>query len=141
MGTYSEGSVQEDTTSFYLDTSWEFELADFPVQINVGVRYEETDVTSKVLQPVPTSVWWKGGSEWHTQYQPGENNFLTMTGKHDVLLPMFDLRVDLTDDIVSRLSWGKTISRAPLGSLAGGRSLSGSPKIGSRNGGDPCTLR
>ncbi|MBY0417291.1 MAG: TonB-dependent receptor, partial [Pararheinheimera sp.] len=33
------------------------------------------------------------------------------------------------------LSWGKTISRAPLGALAGGRSLSGSPKPGSRSGG------
>lgn len=136
MGTFSQGSVQEDTTSIYIDTSWEFDIADFPVQINAGVRYEQTDVTSQVLQPVPTSVWWKGGSEWHTQYLPGENNFLTMEGEHDVFLPMLDLRVDLTDDIVGRVSWGKTISRAPLGSLAGGRSLSGSPKIGSRNGGE-----
>ncbi|RHW76671.1 TonB-dependent receptor [Colwellia sp. RSH04] len=136
MGTFSQGSVQEDTTSIYIDTSWEFDIADFPVQINAGVRYEQTDVTSQVLQPVPTSVWWKGGSEWHTQYLPGENNFLTMEGEHDVFLPMLDLRVDLTDDVVGRVSWGKTISRAPLGSLAGGRSLSGSPKIGSRNGGE-----
>ncbi|TPH12135.1 TonB-dependent receptor [Litorilituus lipolyticus] len=136
MGTFSQGSVNEDTTSVYIDTSWEFDIADFPVQINAGLRYEQTDVTSQVLQPVPTSVWWKGGSEWHTQYLPGENNFLTMEGEHDVFLPMLDLRVDLTDDIVGRVSWGKTISRAPLGSLAGGRSLSGSPKIGSRNGGE-----
>jgi len=136
MGTFSQGSVKEDTTSVYIDTSWEFDIADFPVQINAGLRYEQTDVTSQVLQPVPTSVWWKGGSEWHTQYLPGENNFLTMEGEHDVFLPMLDLRVDLTDDVVGRVSWGKTISRAPLGSLAGGRSLSGSPKIGSRNGGE-----
>jgi len=136
MGTFSQGGVQEDTTSVYIDSSWEFDLADFPVQINVGARYEQTDVTSTVMQPVPTDVWWKGGSEWHTQYLPGENNFLTMEGEHDVFLPMIDVRVDLTDELVSRVSWGKTISRAPLGSLAGGRSLSGSPKIGSRNGGE-----
>ena len=134
MGTYAEGTVEEDTLSFYLQTSWEFDVADYPVQLNVGVRYEETDVTSKVLQSVPTSVWWKGGSEWHTQYLPGENNFLKLTGEHDVFLPMIDLKVDITDDLVGRVSWGKTISRAPLGSLAGARILSGSPKIGSRNG-------
>ncbi len=136
MGTFSQGSVQEDTTSVYIDSSWEFDVADFPVQINAGLRYEQTDVTSTVMQPVPTDVWWKGGSEWHTQYLAGENNFLTMEGEHDVFLPMIDVRVDLTDELVSRVSWGKTISRAPLGSLAGGRSLSGSPKIGSRNGGE-----
>ena len=132
MGTYTEGSVQEDTASVYVASEWEFEVGDYFVQINAGVRYEETQVTSNVLQPVPTAVWWKGGSEWHTQYLDGDSNFLSMEGEHDVLLPMLDIKVDLTDDIVGRVSWGKTISRAPLGMLAGGRQLSGSPKIGSR---------
>lgn len=136
MGTLSSGAVQEDTTSVYLSTAWEFEFSDVSLQINAGVRYEETDVTSAVLQPVPTEVWWKGGSEWHTQYEDGDNTFLELTGKHDVVLPMLDLRLDITDDLVGRVSWGKTIARAPLGNLAGGRSLSGSPKIGSRNGGE-----
>jgi len=136
MGTYTQGSVQEETASVYIQSSWEFELGDYFVQLNFGLRYEETDVTSRVLQPVPTEVWWKGGSEWHTQYLAGENNTLELTGKHDVLLPMLDVKIDITDDLVGRVSWGKTISRAPLGSLAGGRSLSGSPKIGSRNGGE-----
>ncbi len=133
MGTYSETSVEEKTNSFYVSSLWELEVFELPVQINLGFRYEETDVTSEVYQPVPTDVWWKGGSEWHTQYEDGENTFLTQEGSHDVFLPMFDIKVDLTDDLVARASWGKTISRAPLGDLAGGLSLSGSPKIGSRN--------
>ncbi|NMP30169.1 TonB-dependent receptor [Thalassotalea sp. M1531] len=136
MGTFAKGSVQEETTSLYLQSQWEFDVLDFPVQLNIGVRYEETDVTSNVKQSVPTSVWWKGGSEWHTQYLPGDDNYLKQTGSHDVFLPMVDLKVEITDDIVGRVSWGKTITRAPLGNLAGVRSLSGSPKIGSRNGGE-----
>ncbi len=136
MGTVSSGSVQEDTTSIYVQGALEFDVYDYPVQVNLGVRYEETDVTSSVLQPVPTTVWWKGGSEWHTQYLAGEDNFLALTGKHDVFLPMVDIKVDLSDDLVGRMSWGKTIARAPLGNLAGGRSLSPSPKVGSRNGGE-----
>jgi TonB-dependent receptor len=134
MGTFSQSSVEEQTTSIYVQSQWEFEVANYPVQLNVGARYEQTDVTSKVRQPVPTAVWWKGGSEWHTQYLDGEDTFLTLTGDHNVFLPMFDLKVDLTDELVGRFSWGKTIARAPLGALAGGRNLSGSPKIGSRNG-------
>ena len=136
MGSFSSGSVQEDTTSVYLNTAWEFEFSNVSLQVNAGIRYEETDVTSKVAQPVPTAVWWKGGSEFLTQYATGDNSILTVTGEHDVLLPMLDLRLDITDDLVGRISWGKTIARAPLGNLAGALSLSGSPKVGSRNGGE-----
>jgi iron complex outermembrane receptor protein len=136
LGTQSEGSVEEITNSIYVESQWEFDVADYPVTLNAGFRYEQTDVTSEVLQPVPTQVWWKGGAEWLTQYLPGENNFLTQEGEHDVFLPMMDLKVDLTDEIDVRFAWGKTIARGPLGALAGGRILSGSPKIGSRTGGE-----
>jgi len=136
QGTYSEGSVNEDTTSLYASSLFEFEVADFPVQVSVGFRYEQTDVTSNVLQPIPTKVWWKGGSEWHTQYQAGDNTVLSLQGEHDVFLPMIDAKIDITDEIVARASWGKTISRAPLGSLAGGRSLGASTSPNARVGGE-----
>lgn len=64
----------------------------------------------------------------------GEDNFLEQQGDYDILLPSIDVSVDLTEDVVARVSWGKTMSRAPLGDLAGGRSLTGSPKPGSRTG-------
>ncbi len=135
-GIDSQSSVGEDTNSAYLQSQWELELGTFPVQLNAGVRYEETDVTSTVRQRVETQVNWESPSEWITQYQQGgTDNFLTLTGKHDLVLPMFDVKVDLMEDVVGRVSWGKTITRAPLGALAGGRSLSGSPKPGSRTGG------
>lgn len=130
----SQGSVEENTNSIYVSSLWDFDVADFPVQINVGLRYEETEVESKVLQDVPTEVWWKSGTEWHTQYSPGENNFYVEDGEYDILLPMIDIRVDLTDEIVARASWSKTISRAPLGNLAGGLALSPSPGLDSRTG-------
>lgn len=132
LGTFASGSVQEVTNSVYVESNWEFDVAGLPVNLNAGIRYEETDVTSRVLQRIPTAVWWKGGSEFLTQY--ADVSFFTRDGAHDVLLPMLDLRVDLTDELVGRLSWGKSITRAPLGDLAGARILSGSPKVGSRSG-------
>ncbi|GHF77986.1 TonB-dependent receptor [Thalassotalea marina] len=134
MGTYAEGSVREETKSVYLQSQWEFEVADLPTQLNIGFRYEQTDVTSSVFQPIAYAVWWKGGSEFLTQYLDGENSFFSETGEHDLFLPMIDLKVDITDDLVGRVSWGKSITRAPLGALAGGRSLSGSVKLDSRSG-------
>lgn len=134
-GPYGESYVKEVTNSIYLQSAWEFDVASFPVQLNVGVRYEQTDVTSTVLQDVERQVNWVSPSEWIMQYESGDANFLTLEGSHNVLLPMLDLRVDLTDELVSRFSIGKSITRAPLGALAGGRSLTGSPKPGSRSGG------
>ncbi len=53
-----QGSVEENTNSIYVSSLFEFELAEFPVQMSVGLRYEETAVESNVLQDVPTDVWW-----------------------------------------------------------------------------------
>lgn len=118
-GTVGQSSVNEVTNSLYLQSAWEFDVANFPVQLNVGARYEKTDVTSSVRQDVEKQVNWVSPSEWIMEYEGGDVNFLTLTGSHNMLLPMMDLRVDLTDDIVSRFSYGKTIARAGLGSLGG----------------------
>ncbi len=134
-GIDSQSSVEEETNAIYASAELEFEVAELPIMVNLGMRYEETDVTSVVRQRVETAVWWESESEWITQYaEGGTDNFLVTEGEHDAFLPMMDLKVDITDDIVGRFSWGKTISRAPLGDLAGGRSLTGSPKPGSRSG-------
>jgi iron complex outermembrane recepter protein len=134
-GIDSESYVQEKTNSLHLQSQWELDAFALPVQLNAGLRYEETDVVSTVRQRVETQVNWESASEWIMQYeQGGADNFLTLNGKHDLLLPMFDVKVELSDDWVGRMSWGKTIARAPLYALAGGRSLSGSPKPGSRSG-------
>lgn len=135
-GIDSESYVEEVTNSFYIQTEWDFDVKDYPVELIAGLRYEETDVTSTVRQRVEKQVNWVSASEWIMQYEEGgTDNFLTQYGKHDVLLPAIDLRVELTEELMARLSWGKSMARAPLGNLAGGRALSGSPKPGARTGG------
>ena len=130
-GDPSVSNVEETTDSIYVQTEWDFEVSDYYVQVNAGLRYEETEVPSTAEVRVPIQVNWVAAGEWITVFQDGveEQDF---TGKYDVLLPMFDVKVDVTDDIVARFSWGKSITRAPIGFLQGGRSFSGSPKIGSR---------
>ncbi|RUO55550.1 TonB-dependent receptor [Pseudidiomarina homiensis] len=134
-GIDSNNSLREVTDAIFIQSDWEFEIGRYPVELNFGLRYEQTDVTSNVAQRVERQVNWVSASEWIMQYEPSDQvNFLTLTGEHDVLLPMLDLKVEFTDELVGRFSTGKTIARAPLGALAGGRSLSGSPKPGSRSG-------
>ena len=134
-GITGESEVEEVTNSIYVQTEWEFDIGDYPAQLIAGARYEETDVTSTVRQRVEQQVNWVAASEWIMQYEEGGTaNYLTQEGSHDVFLPSIDFRLDVTDELQARVSWGKTMSRAPLGFLAGGRALSGSPKPGSRTG-------
>ncbi|NQD37328.1 TonB-dependent receptor [Permianibacter sp. IMCC34836] len=130
-GAPSVSRVEENTDSIYLQSAWSFDWSDHVINMNVGVRYEETTVPSTAMVRVPTQVIWVAASEWITEYEP-ELQQQDFTGKYDVLLPMLDLKTELSDDLVARFSWGKTITRAPIGLLQGGRSFSGSPKLGSR---------
>lgn len=130
--TNTTSSVEEETKSFYFNTLWEFDVKDYYVQINAGVRYEETDVISPSESNIAEQVNWVAASEWITTFSGVQE--VSNAGGYDLLLPMIDIRVDLTDDLVSRVSLGKSITRAPLGNLLGGLALSGSPKIGARTG-------
>jgi TonB-dependent receptor len=131
----NSGGVTEETTSLYLQSALYFEVADMPVDINLGVRYEETDVTSDVIQRVEDIVVWSNPTEWQLRYEAGGAQPVNFEGEHDVTLPSIDIKVEVTDEIIARMSMGKSITRAPLGNLVGVRTLSGSPKPGSRTGG------
>ncbi|MBQ4833805.1 TonB-dependent receptor [Pseudoalteromonas sp. MMG010] len=131
----SESYVEEITNSIYVQSRWEFEVQDYYIKVNAGLRYEQTDVTSTVRQSVEQQVNWVSAGEWVMQYEDGgDDNFLVQEADYGVFLPSIDVSVDLTDDVVARASWGKTMARSTLGNLAGGRSLTGSPKPGSRTG-------
>ncbi|MBT0587414.1 TonB-dependent receptor [Alteromonas oceanisediminis] len=133
-GIDSETNVQEETLSAYLQAELEFDLYDMPAFLNLGLRYEETDVTSTVRQRVEDKVVWTSSTEWVLQYQDIEDTFVVAEGEHDLLLPTMDFSLEITEDVIGRLSYGKTISRAPLGNLAGIRTLSSNPKPGARSG-------
>ncbi len=131
--TNTTSSVEEETISAYINTTWEFDVSDYYVVLNAGLRYEETDVISPSQSNIARQVNWVAPSEWITDFAGIQE--VSNAGGYDLLLPNLDIKVDLSDDLVGRFSAGKTITRAPLGSLLGGLSLSGSPKIGARTGG------
>jgi iron complex outermembrane receptor protein len=134
LSSTNSGQVTEETSSVYLQSALYFEIADMPVDINLGLRYEQTDVVSDVLQSVEDIIVWSNPTEWQLRNVPGDRQDVSFAGEHDVTLPSIDIKVLVTDDIVARMSVGKSITRAPLGNLVGIRSLTGSPKPGSRNG-------
>ncbi|ACA88627.1 TonB-dependent receptor [Shewanella woodyi] len=135
-GIDSSNLIEEETSSLYITSAWEFDIADITVDVNLGLRYEKTEVSSTVKQKVEQQVVWASATEWVTLYEAGgDDNFFTQTGEYDVWLPMVDISAEVYEDLLVRVSASKTLGRPLLGDMVAGRSLSGSPKVGSRTGG------
>jgi TonB-dependent receptor len=133
-----DSRVREKSRSAYVQWGNTFDLA-MPLSVNVGVRYEETEVQSSALQPAPVLVNWGSENEYNLVYQGRE--FAQDEGKYDYWLPSLDLALELNQDMKLRFSASRTLARPnwnylnaaqELGSPArfdGGTGSSGNPGL------------
>ncbi len=121
----------EETTAFYLQYNWAGVLGDMPANLHVGVRYEETDVTSAALNTnYDGSSWVGAGNELNiTEARDADGNiiqsFTNVPGNYDVTLPSFDFDIEPWEDIVLRASFSETITRPNYNDIKGGLSPDG----------------
>lgn len=114
--------VEEESQSAFVQysTEWTWGL---PMQGAVGLRYEQTDVTSRALVPTPTGIVWAADNEFTLVLPEGQRAFEQLEGDYDYVLPSLDFAVDLTDSIKARASYGQTIGRPLWDEIQGGRTL------------------
>ena len=112
----SENWVKEDITAFYARYQWKTELAGIPVELNAGLRYENTDVNATARQSVPSGVQWTADNDFVLLYGSQEQS-VNGSGSYENFLPNIDLKFDLTEDMVARASYSETIGRVPYGNL------------------------
>jgi TonB-dependent receptor len=116
--------VEEDVTAAYLQFALKGELGTKPYNLLLGVRYEDTDVTSTSDIAIPSQVRWEANNDFtivrSTTIEP-----FSEEAQYDNLLPNVDFDVNLTDQFKVRASWGKTMSRAPIGNLTAGATPGG----------------
>ena len=110
----------EKSRGFYVqwNTTWDWSM---PVNMNLGVRYEDTEVVSQALVPVATGIQWQAANELNLVL--AGSSFSTLTGEYDYWLPNLDLSVELTDDMILRGSYGRTIGRPGWADTQGGQTL------------------
>lgn len=132
--------TNEESTGAYLQLNRAFHIADRPANLAVGVRYEETDVTSSALVPTATEIRWAAANEFSIVY--GDPDFTTLTGKYDYFLPSLDFNVEVVDDVVLRAAYSETIGRPGWGDIQGGQTLAPIIRIDGGDGqqGDPGLL-
>jgi len=112
----------EESVAAYLQYNRAFDIGDRPANIALGVRYEETEVTSSALVPVATSILWVANNEFSVQFEG--TDFTTLSGKYDYVLPSLDFDVAVVDNLITRLSYSETIGRPGWGDIQGGQTIS-----------------
>lgn len=124
----SNNDIQEDTDAVYFQLSTKGQLSGFEVDVLTGLRYETTEQVSSSDTPLADYFVWLSDNDFsRVDLPPGTKT--AVENKYDALLPNLDVSVKLTDDIISRFSFSKTIARASLGNLGAavsGYSINGS---------------
>ena len=134
--------IEEETTSLYAQFNKDFELMDMPASVVVGLRYEETEVTSsaKVPNPDDDTARWVAANEFY--WTADGTIFTTQTAEYDYTLPSVDFDIDFTDDIKFRASYSETIARPTWADMQGGTALGTlfRADLGSGSSGNPGLL-
>ena len=130
----------EESAAAYAQVNMSTEWGSMPVDMRLGVRYEQTDVASQALSPNYTELNWNAGNE--LQLVSEGSTFSELDGDYDYWLPNFDLRMELTDSFVARGSVSQTMTRPSYTDIQGGVTLNSPVRIdgGTGNRGNPALL-
>src|SRR5690606_4572499 len=99
-----DNTVEEQIDAIYVQFSMDGELAGRPYDLLLGVRHEETDVTSTSLVVPTTAIVWKSDNDFSTVAASSGQIFVA-EGEYDNTLPSIDFSVDLTDAFKARASY------------------------------------
>ncbi len=128
----------EKSTAAYGQWDHAFDTS-IPMNLSVGLRYEQTKITSSSQVTSYSGTTWYAENE--VRLDGATTTFGTKDGKYSYWLPSIDWDADLTSDIKVRASYGVNIGRPDFGSMLGGVALnanSGRYNIhGSGSTGDP----
>ena len=109
-------SVSEKTWAVFGQLTWAGEIAGHRANLLIGGRYERTKSRSIALQAVPTAVIWTADNDFFVQV-PNETNLVPGGGSYSNLLPSVDFNVEVARNLKARVSFGRTLARAPYGNL------------------------
>ena len=111
----NDRTINEEALSVYGEIVLDGEVGDMPMQVVVGLRYEETDVESSSVQSIPIAKDWASDNDFNTIFGP--TAAVTQKFRYDHVLPNLDISLDVTEDIKVRASMSTTIARPELGNM------------------------
>jgi len=121
--------IEEDTWAGYISFDIDTEFNGMFFRANVGVRYEDTDVTSYSLT-TPTI-----GFNWITPLQMSEIYFdeevnEELDGGYNHWLPNADFSLEFAEGWIARLSYSETVARSSIGAMFPNTSINQHTSVG-----------
>ncbi|WP_457355877.1 TonB-dependent receptor [Roseateles sp. P5_D6] len=110
----------EKSTAAYGQWDHAFDTV-IPMNLSVGLRYEQTKITSSSQVTSYNATTWYAENE--VRLDGATTTFGTKDGKYSYWLPSIDWDADLTSDIKVRASYGVNIGRPNFGDMLGGVAL------------------
>jgi TonB-dependent receptor len=121
--------IREKSITPWVQTFHSFDLGLATVNLRLGLRYEETKVTSRALAAIPTGTVWVAQNEISLVQAPG-TDFTTLKGKYENWLPAIDFDISPLDNVKLRASYSHTITRPDYASMQGGITLGQPLRVG-----------
>ncbi|MEM9386802.1 MAG: TonB-dependent receptor [Pseudomonadota bacterium] len=110
--------ASEQSLALYFNLDHDFQIGNMDARISAGFRYEDTDVTGSAFQTFPQSLTITTSTEGMVNFDPdAEPEFFEVDGGYEVFLPAFDFQLRPREDLIARLSYGKSIARPDLNAL------------------------
>jgi TonB-dependent receptor len=130
---FADQSTVEESQFAYVQFNLQQDIAGMQADLAVGLRYEATDVEStSYLATYSEYITWPTVNEY--RLQSAGSAFETTTGSYSKMLPNLDFSLEITDDIIGRASFSKTIARPNYDHIKGGFVWGTSPRIGQGDG-------
>ena len=120
----------EESKAAYLQLNHSTDVNDLPLNVQIGVRYEETEVTSAALAPTYDAVYWVGGNEFTmVAAVDADGNpvqaFDDYTGEYSFVLPSIDIDLEIVENLILRASYSTTVTRPSFNDIQGGITVDG----------------
>ncbi len=131
--------IKETVYSVYANLSGDGELGSIPVKFNVGLRAEQTDLSSTGIGQQPTGLTVQPSDHTAFLVAYGAQAPVTAVSSYRNLLPNFDITFGLMDNVKLRLDASRTLTRAPLNYLTPVSNIPGTQRVGAlvATGGNP----
>lgn len=142
----SDRRTQEDQLAVYAQLELDLMWGDMPVNLDIGLRYEETEVASQAQVATRERVDWITDNEFTAVTSTDANGdpirgFTSLTGEYDHVLPNVDFNIEPIEDFLVRASFSQTIGRPNYDAIQGGLQLGECRTAGCQaSSGDPALL-
>jgi len=109
-------TVEEETNSFYAEFDFVSSIADMPLYVTAGARYEDTEVTVDGTESPIVGLTILDRTEMLAQF--GAANPISAKSDYSKFLPAVSLKLDINDEWVARFAASRTLTRPTLRDLA-----------------------